>query len=54
MGVCDDRTQLAYTTDYGEEVTAVVASGNVYGTQFHPEKSGDNGLALLKNFKEML
>ena len=54
MGVCKDRTQLAYTTDYGEEVTAVVASGNVYGTQFHPEKSGENGLMLLKNFKEMV
>lgn len=54
MGVCDDRSQLAYTTDYGEEVTAVVANGNAYGTQFHPEKSGENGLTLLKNFKEML
>ncbi len=54
MGVCADRAQLAYTTDYGEEVTAVVASGNVYGTQFHPEKSGENGLDLLKNFKEMV
>ena len=54
MGVCKDRTQLAYTTDYGEEVTAVVASGNVYGTQFHPEKSGENGLKLLTNFKDLV
>lgn len=54
MGVCADRTQLASVTEYGEEVTAVVASGNVFGTQFHPEKSGENGLALLKNFKEMI
>jgi len=54
MGVCKDRNQLAYVTEYGEEVTAVVASGNVYGTQFHPEKSGDNGLKLLSNFKEMI
>ena len=54
MGVCSDRKQLAYTTEYGEEVTAVVASGNVYGTQFHPEKSGENGLHLLKNFTEMV
>ena len=54
MGVCSDRSQLAYTTEYGEEVTAVVASGNVYGTQFHPEKSGDNGLKLLSNFKDMI
>ena len=54
MGVCADRAQLASVTEYGEEVTAIVASGNVYGTLFHPEKSGDNGLALLKNFKEMI
>lgn len=54
MGVCADRAQLASVTEYGEEVTAIVASGNVYGTQFHPEKSGDNGLMLLKNFKEMI
>ena len=54
MGACKDRTQLAAVTEYGEEVTAVVSSGNVYGTQFHPEKSGDNGLKLLCNFKELI
>ena len=54
MGVCKNREQLAYVTEYGEEVTAVVASGNVFGTQFHPEKSGYNGLKLLSNFKDML
>ena len=37
-------------TDYGAEVVAAVGSGNVYGTQFHPEKSGEVGLAILKNF----
>lgn len=37
-------------TDYGTEVTAAIGSGNVYGTQFHPEKSGDVGLEILKNF----
>ena len=37
-------------TDYGTEVVAAVGCGNVYGTQFHPEKSGDVGLEILKNF----
>ena len=38
------------TTDYGGEVLAAVQSGNVFGTQFHPEKSGDVGMQILKNF----
>ena len=54
MGVCKDRDQLISVTEYGEEVTAIVGSGNVFGTQFHPEKSGDPGLKLLSNFKNML
>ena len=33
-------------------IPAVIATGNVFGCQFHPEKSGDNGLAVLKNFCE--
>lgn len=53
-GVCSDRGQLASVTEYGEEVTAIVSAGNVFGTQFHPEKSGEVGLALLKNFTNLL
>jgi glutamine amidotransferase len=37
-------------TDYGGEFTSIVQKGNLYGTQFHPEKSGRAGAALLNNF----
>ena len=46
----------AYTaavSEYGVPVTGVMARGNVYGTQFHPEKSGDTGLMILRAFKEI-
>ncbi|MHC6179497.1 imidazole glycerol phosphate synthase subunit HisH [Clostridium sp. JNZ X4-2] len=43
----------AYST-YGDiDVPAVVNKGNIYGTQFHPEKSGDVGIKMLKNFVGM-
>ena len=48
---CDD-TVIA-TTEYGEELTAAVAKDNVFGCQFHPEKSGEVGLKILKAFCEM-
>ena len=42
------------TSQYGNvAVTGVVRRGNVYGTQFHPEKSGDTGLRLLRAFEEL-
>jgi glutamine amidotransferase len=44
---------LAATTDYGTEVTASVWKNNLFGTQFHPEKSGKLGLKILKNFLEL-
>ena len=47
---CDDS--LLATTDYGMEITAAVAKGNVCGTQFHPEKSGEVGLNILRAFAE--
>jgi glutamine amidotransferase len=44
---------VAATTRYGCVVTAGVCKGDVYGTQFHPEKSGKAGLKLLENFLEL-
>lgn len=43
---------LVATTEYGKELTAVVQKGNVAGCQFHPEKSGETGLKILKAFCE--
>lgn len=48
--VPQDSAIVAATTEYGSELTAAVAKGNIQATQFHPEKSGDVGLAILKNF----
>ena len=48
----DCTDSLIATTDYGITVTAAVQNGNVYGTQFHPEKSGEVGLKILKAFCE--
>ena len=51
MGFNED---LIAECSYGIQVPAVVAKGNVYGTQFHPEKSGDIGIQILKNFGELI
>ena len=48
---CNDS--LAATTDYGKDLTAVVSKGNIFGCQFHPEKSGETGLKILRAFSEM-
>ena len=48
---CDDH--VVATAEYGAELTAAVARGNVYGCQFHPEKSGNVGLSILKAFAEL-
>ena len=40
-------------TDYGGRITASVQNKNVYGTQFHPEKSGETGLQILKEFSHL-
>ena len=48
---CDDS--IIATSEYGIPVTAAVGKGNIFGCQFHPEKSGDVGLAILKAFCEI-
>lgn len=49
----DCEESVIATTEYGAELTAAVQSGNVYGCQFHPEKSGDAGMKILKAFCEI-
>ena len=48
-----DCSDVIATAEYGASVTAAVAKANVMGCQFHPEKSGEVGLAILKSFCEM-
>jgi glutamine amidotransferase len=45
---------VAAETEYGVPFTSAVASANICGTQFHPEKSGEVGLKILGNFAKML
>ena len=51
--VPSNENLITATAEYGESVTAAVELGKVFATQFHPEKSGDVGLKVLKNFVEM-
>lgn len=48
--VPDDPAMVVATCEYGGTVNAAFRRGNVFATQFHPEKSGRDGLALLRNF----
>jgi glutamine amidotransferase len=49
-----DKGIVAAETEYGETFTSAIASKNVFGTQFHPEKSGDVGLKILDNFAKIV
>ena len=44
---------LSAVTEYGIPITAAVEKGNIYGCQFHPEKSGNVGLSILRKFAEV-
>lgn len=50
--VCEDAGLVSSWANYGERFAASVQNGNIFGTQFHPEKSQFNGLQVLKNFCE--
>jgi len=50
---CDVRANVVATSSYGIDFSCVVNSGNVFGVQFHPEKSHHYGAMLLKNFAEL-
>ena len=54
MAYADNPADVAAVTDYSACVTAMVRRGNVYGCQFHPEKSGEVGLDILRGFCELM
>lgn len=49
-----DREIVAATTEYGVRIDAAVGSGRAFATQFHPEKSGEAGLTILKNWAGLI
>lgn len=49
-----DKSIVSAQTDYGVSIDASIEKGNVFATQFHPEKSGETGLKILKNFADIV
>lgn len=49
-----DSAIVSAQTEYGVTIDAAVEQGNVYATQFHPEKSGETGLKILRNFADIV
>jgi glutamine amidotransferase len=49
-----DNSTISGITDYVYEFPSVLTKGNIYATQFHPEKSGKNGLKMIENFVELI
>ena len=50
---CDNHSDVIATTEYGQSFASAINHENVYGIQFHPEKSHNNGVSLLKNFENL-
>ena len=46
----EDKKNVSVTTNYGKDIMAAVSLGNIYGSQFHPEKSQNTGIQILTNF----
>lgn len=49
----EDKSVISAYTEYGQRLDIAAEWGNVFATQFHPEKSGDTGMKILKNFIEL-
>ena len=50
---CDNHFDVLATTEYGQSFASAINHENIYGIQFHPEKSHHNGVSLLKNFANL-
>jgi glutamine amidotransferase len=50
---CEDQTDVAAETDFGNKFSSAINYKNIYGIQFHPEKSHSNGVRLLNNFSNI-
>jgi glutamine amidotransferase len=50
---CNNQNDILSTTNYGKEFSSAVNNNNIYGVQFHPEKSHHNGVKLLQNFAKL-
>lgn len=51
--VCNNETDVIAKSEYGEEFASGISNSNIYGIQFHPEKSHSNGIRLLDNFAKL-
>ena len=49
----EDKKNISITTNYGKDVIAAVSFENIYGSQFHPEKSQNTGIKILTNFLDL-
>lgn len=52
--VCQDKKDILAQTDYGYDFVSMVQHENIYGAQFHPEKSHANGIKIIQNFVEKI
>ena len=50
---CSDKKNILAETEYGHNFSSVIKNDNLYGIQFHPEKSHDNGIKILSNFSKL-